>query len=84
MCKLDKNLYKSLNAVVSILPPLSACSLTLGGCNIKRKVWGCRCQPKPPVLVRLQVLLEELLSFIGQNEGKVPAALLTPSLGIEK
>lgn len=70
--------------MVSILPPLSACSLTLSGCNIKRKVRGCRRQPKPPVLVRLQVLLEELLCFISQNEGKVSAALLAPSLGIEK
>lgn len=60
------------------------CNLTLCSSNIKCQVWSSRCQTKPPVLVGHQVLLEELLCFISQNKGKVPAALLTPSLGIKK
>lgn len=58
--------------------------LTLSTSSFQCEVWSSRCQSKPPVLLRLQVLLQELLSFIIKNKDQVSSTSLTPPLCTEE
>lgn len=58
--------------------------LTLSGSRVKREVGSSRCHSEPPVPVRLQVLLKELLRLIVQDKGQVSSASLTPFLSTLK
>lgn len=58
--------------------------LTFSGSRVKREVGSSRCHSEPPVPVRLQVLLKELLHLIVQDKGQVSSASLTPFLSTSK
>lgn len=54
------------------------------GGRVQCEVESCGCESQPPVLARVQVLLKELLRFIVEDEGQVPPAAFTPTLGTQE
>lgn len=77
-------MHVASQTVYKIIRSHSAPPLTLSGSRVKCEVGSSRCHSKPPVPVRFQVLLKELLRLIVQDKGQVSSASLTPSLSTSK